>query len=213
MTSSVINRFSHLGTDPLRSFRFYAEFLKPSGVDTFSPKIKTGGTPPAAGATPVGKSTGFYGGFTNISGLNINTQAIQYREGGYNTTVHQIPGMTTFQPITMQRGVLYGNDQAMTWMKGLFAATAGEGIATTASKSYRVDVNLYVMDHPNANATSEKNIPRMKFQIHNAWITGLNYSDLNAADGALLFETMTLVHEGMSVGFTKPDQTFTFVTP
>ena len=182
-----IDRWGSIATDPLRSFRFKATFQKTS-EDPFNTAI----------------TTGWVGGFTNISGLNITTQAIQYREGGYNTTVHQIPGMTTFSPITFQRGVLYGNDQAITWMRGLFAASAGDGLATTsAGKTFRVNVDIEVMDHPNASATD--NVPKMGFRVHNAWISGLNYTDLNANDGALFYESMQLVHEGLSVYFTTPD--------
>jgi hypothetical protein len=42
----------------------------------------------------------------------------------------------------------------------------------------------------------------MGFKVHNAWISTLNYTDLNAADGAILFESMSLVHEGLSAFFT-----------
>lgn len=199
-TDSVINRFSTLATDPLRSFRFIAEFSDPAlnGESVFSTKITSTAS---AKASLNGLSTGFIGGFTSISGLNITTQAIQYREGGYNTTVHQIPGMTQFTPITMQRGVLYGNDQAITWMRGLFAAVSGDGIAAGAAtaKGYRCNIKLWVMDHPNSGSD---NIPRMGFDIRNAWITQLSYTDLNANDGAILFESLNLVHEGLSVFFT-----------
>lgn len=187
ITSSNINRFSSIATDPLRSFRFKAEF-KPASTDqnVFNTAI----------------TTGWVGGFTSISGLSITTQSIQYREGGYNTTVHQVPGMTTFSPVTLQRGVLMGNDQAITWMRGLFAAASGDGLATTSlSKTFRVNVDIYVMDHPNAGPTNS-NTPKMGFRIHNAWITGLNYTDLNANDGAILYESMQLIHEGLSVFFT-----------
>lgn len=204
--SSIINRFSTLATDPLRSFRFYAEFTKIGNDEPFTSKILTSSkTSPATS----GSSTGWIGGFSQISGLSINTQSIQYREGGYNTTVHQVPGMTTFSPVTFQRGVLYGNDQAITWMRGMFAAASGEGIAmrsASADRSFRVNINIYVMDHPNTKGTiagsDDSNIPRMGFKIHNAWITTLNYTDLNAADGAILYESMSLVHEGLSVFFT-----------
>lgn len=199
-TDSVINRFSTLATDPLRSFRFIAEFSDPAlnGESVFSPKI----TSSANSSTNLNSlSTGFIGGFVSVSGLNITTQAIQYREGGYNTTVHQIPGMTTFTPITFQRGVLYGNDQAMTWMRGLFAAVSGDGISagSSTSKGYRCNIKLWVMDHPNS---ADNNIPRMGFDIRNAWITQLSYTDLNANDGAILFESLNIVHEGLSVFYT-----------
>ena len=203
MTDSVINRFSTLATDPLRSFRFIVEFsdAAQNNESVFSTKITTSAN---AKASTTSLSTGFIGGFTSVSGLNITTQAIQYREGGYNTTVHQIPGMTTFTPITLQRGVLYGNDQAITWMRGLFAAASGDGIAAGAvnSKSYRVNAKIWVMDHPNS---ADNNTPRMGFDIRNAWITQLSYTDLNANDGAILFESLNLVHEGLSVFFTDSE--------
>ena len=202
MTDSIINRFSTLATDPLRSFKFVAEFSQAGTEPVFDKRILTSSS--TAPATS-GVSTGWIGGFSNISGLSVNTQSIQYREGGYNTTVHQVPGMTTFTPITMQRGVLYGNDQAITWMRGLFGASSGEGLATggtgSAAKSFRVNINVYVMSHPDAGSDT----PVMGFKIHNAWISTLNYTDLNAADGAILFESMSLVHEGLSVFFTGPD--------
>jgi phage tail-like protein len=116
--------------------------------------------------------------------------------------------MTTFSPISLQRGVLDGNDQAITWMRGLFAAAAGDGIATGSGNTFRVNIDIYVMDHPNSAGTvanSNANVPRMGFRVHNAWITGLNYTDLNANDGALLFESMQLVHEGLSIFFTDDD--------
>ena len=182
--NTIIKRFnSSLATDPLRSFRFYAEFTQ-AGDGVFSTSL----------------TSGWVGGFTSIDGLAITTQAIQYREGGYNTTVHQIPGMTTFTPVTFSRGVLSGNDQAMTWMRGLFAASAGEGIGVGAGKGFRVNVKIYVQDHPNATVTDATT--KMAFEIHNAWITGLNYTGLDATNGAILFETMQLVHEGLSVYFT-----------
>jgi phage tail-like protein len=197
MPEQIINRFSSVATDPLRSFRFHVEFLPPQQGGTVNPKI-----------------TGFKGGFTQISGLGINTQSIAYREGGYNTTIHQIPGMTTFNPISLNRGVVVGNDQGMAWMKHLFAAAAGDGIAL-GTNDFRCDLKIYVMDHPaasNATATTGPeageggaNIPKMGFHVHNAWISTLNYSDLDAGGNNIMVETIGLVHEGLSVFFTNAD--------
>jgi len=202
MASSTLSTYnSSLATDPLRGFRFTASFTPTAGAAAFDTRITdttNPGTVPTAGV-----STGWVGGFTNISGLQINTQNIQYREGGYNTTVHQIPGMTTFTPVTFTRGVLFGNDQAITWMRGLFAAAAGAGLngAGNTNRNFRCDIVLQVNDHPNTNASVDA--PKMAFKIHNAWITGLSYTDLDATNGAILFETMQLVHEGLSVFFTN----------
>ena len=191
---TTINRFGSIATDPLRSFRFKCEFTAGQG---------------AKGVFDTALTT-WKGGFTNISGLNITTQSIQYREGGYNTTVHQVPGMTTFSPITLQRGVMIGNNNAITWMRGLFAAASGDGIATGSDdKSFRVNLSIWVMDHPGAG---DSLTPKMKFKVHNAWISGLNYTDLNANDGALFYESMQLVHEGLSVEFTDEKGNFKNLT-
>lgn len=189
MAQSSISRFSKLATDPLRSFRFLATFT-PAQDTLFSDKL-----------------TSFTGGFTNISGLSINTQSIGYREGGFNTTLHQVPGMTTFSPVTFQRGTLYLKDEAITWMKGLFTAAAADGVPNAAgNKGFRCNIDIDVLDHPlGANQLEGdvlKNAIKMKFKVHNAWITSLSYSDLNAGDSQILFETMQLVHEGLSVSFT-----------
>jgi phage tail-like protein len=188
----LINRFSSVATDPLRSFRFYAEFL-----------------PPQQGSKVNTKITGFSGGFTQVSGLGINTQSIAYREGGYNTTIHQVPGMTTFNPISFNRGVIYKNDQAIAWMKHLFAAAAGDGIAL-GENDFRCDIKIYVLDHPaasNATATASGEggafTPKMGFHVHNAWISTLNYSDLDAGGNNLMVETIGVVHEGLSVFYTQ----------
>lgn len=190
MAQSSISRFSKLATDPLRSFRFLADFrITSTGEQVFSSKV----------------TSGFTGGFTSITGLSIQTQSIGYREGGMNTTLHQVPGMTQFQPITFQRGAIYGKDEAITWMRGLFAASAGEGVSL-GGRSFRCNVDIYVLDHPVARPDNDRingNEYKMKFTVHNAWISSLDYSGLNAADNQLLYETMTLVHEGLTVEFVQ----------
>lgn len=204
MASTTPNRYnSTLATDPLRSFRFYAEFT-PVGGTQFDKRI---GDSASGKYTTTGVSDGWIGGFSSITGLNISTQAIQYREGGYNTTVHQVPGMTMFQPVTFTRGVILGNDQAMTWMRGLFAASAGAGLNPASSgtaANFRVDVLIKVQDHVNTSDPSNDPV-RLAFKIHNAWISNLSYSDLDATNGAILFETMQLTHEGLSVYYTNKD--------
>jgi phage tail-like protein len=181
-----ISRFSSIVTDPLRNFKFFAEFT------------------PATTAFDAEIAPSVAAGFTSITGLGINTQSIPYREGGYNTTIHQIPGMTTFTPITFQHGTLNSNYQGIKWMRGLFAAAAGEGIAITpGSNDFRVNVKIYVLDHPATVDGDLHKIAKMRFDVHNAWITTLQYSDLNAGDQNILFEQMTLVHEGLSVGYMK----------
>lgn len=178
----TIDTRATIETDPMRSFRFRASFNPVGSNGVFDNAI-----------------TSFSGGFASISGLSITTAPIPYREGGYNTTTHQIPGMTSFEPITLSRGVLFGNDSAITWMRGLFGASSGEGLNVTDSgkSAFRCNITIEVMEHP--NAVDKTNTPRLGFFIHNAWISSLNYSNLDAGTNGIMYESMTLVHEGLSV--------------
>jgi len=153
-----ISRFSSIATDPLRNFKFYVEFSKITTGDGTTQRT-----------TPDDIVT-VKGGFTSVTGLAISTQSIPYREGGYNTTIHQIPGMTTFSPVTLQRGALTTNTQGLRWMRRLFAAASGEGIAIASGQEYRCDVTIYVLDHPAIvqDTTDLASIAKMKFKIRNA---------------------------------------------
>ena len=189
--ATIINNRSTLVTDPLRNFRFLV---------TFTPQDSTN-----TGLTSL-KSATF--GFTSVSGLSVSTDSIPYREGGYNTTVHQIPGQTTFTPLTLQRGVLIGSKQNWDWMRQLFATVTAGNTTRGVDQNFRCDLEIAVLSHPipgspNANdtTTNSQDHVAMRFKVYNAWPTSVAYSDLNAGDNALFVEQMTLVHEGFDVNW------------
>lgn len=188
---TIINNRSTLITDPLRNFRFLVTFIPQDTNNTTLNGLKT--------ATF---------GFTSVSGMSVTTDSIPYREGGYNTTVHQIPGQTTFTPITLQRGVILGTKQNWDWMRNLFSTVAGGGSLRSVSQNFRCDLEIQVLSHPipaasdaagdNAATTDHT---AMRFHVYNAWPTAVAYSDLNAGDNALFVEQMSLVHEGFDVNW------------
>ena len=187
---TIINNRSELATDPIRNFRFLV---------TFKPLQKGIGDDWLSNSGPI-KSASV--GFTSVSGLSVTTDSIPYREGGYNTTVHQIPGQTTFAPITLQRGVVLGTDQHWKWMRKLFSTVQGANSATNLStNNFRADVEIAVLSHPISGEGDALDHVAMRFNVYNAWITSLAYSDLNAGDNALFVEQLTLVHEGFDVNW------------
>jgi phage tail-like protein len=185
---TIINNRSTLITDPIRNFRFLVQF-KPQGTNPTLDALK-----------------GVTLGFTSVSGLSVTTDSIPYREGGYNTTVHQIPGQTTFTPITLQRGVILGTNQNWEWMRNLFATVAAGGSTRSIAQNFRCNLEVQVLSHPIPSAGEEDNSAAtdhvaMRFEVYNAWPTSVAYSDLNAGDNALFVEQMTLVHEGFDVNW------------
>jgi phage tail-like protein len=197
--ATAINNRSNQAIDPIRNFRFLVGFEKVlSTTSQWDPKP--------------------YIGFTSVSGLAITTESIPYREGGYNTTVHQIPGQSSFSPVTFQRGVTIGSSQHWEWMKMMFQTVLGGSLSST-TQSFRSDVIIKVLNHPvpfdanatnygstgNENQAATTDLVVAQFRLYNAWPTSLAYSDLNAGDNALMVEQMTLVHEGLVMDWATYD--------
>ena len=217
--ATIINNRSSIATDPLRNFRFLVRFIP----QTITITGGTNGNPNDIGGWAKGMTTATFG-FTSVSGMAVSTESIPYREGGYNTTVHQIPGQTSFAPISLQRGVLLGSSQNYNWMRQLFQTVQGS-TSRSLPENFRCDIEIDVLSHPVASTgkqtpavganqsngasvgsvdaydtggTQEDHVA-MRFKVYNAWISALAYSDLNAGDNAILVEQMSIVHEGFDI--------------
>ena len=208
--ATISNNRATLATDPLRNFRFLVTFIPISAATT---------TTTAGSSSAVSALSNITFGFTSVSGMAVTTDSIPYREGGYNTTVHQIPGQTTFQPIMLQRGVVLGTSQNWDWMRNLFATVQGStgGSTLGGGQNFRCDIEIDVLQHPIPSGTNSlsdaaagsagsvapasKDVVAQRFYIYNAWPTSISYSDLNAGDNALLVEQVTLVHEGIDISW------------
>ncbi len=207
-SSFAINaRSNPLMSDPLRNFRFLVSFRPYSKK---RPNLQN-----------MGKSTmdsAYTFGFTSVSGLTVATESIPYREGGMNTTLHQVPGQSTFSPVTLSRGVHIGNGKAWRWMRRMFSVTAAPGrgqttetgINSTPDYNFRSSVDIMVLTHPPDRTNDNDNRAyaaggtrndtiAVAYRLYNAWISSLAYSDLNAGDNAILVEQIVLAHEGFDM--------------
>lgn len=182
--------FSSVTTDAIRNFRFLVQFLPHGGGNSwFSGTM----------------------GFTNVSGLAVTVDPIAYREGGFNTNMHYLPGQASFQPLQFTRGQTLGGSANATWMKKLFIAVQGNGGGTLGSE-FRANIDIHVLSHPNPKGTAGSNSANavdaytlhrsMSFRVYNAWITSLVYGDLSAGGNGLMVEGMSVVHEGFDVTYT-----------
>ena len=192
--AAITNTLSTLMTDPVRNFRFLVTFQP-----TADWKDK--------GFTPAKM------GFVSLSGLSVTTEPIAYREGGYNTNVHQIPGQSAFTPITLSKGVMLGQSSNMAWMKRLFSVIT-PSVTQGVGAGFRCNIDIQVLSHPNPQASTglvegtqaQASTPydqhtSLRFKVYNAWITSLSYSNLDAGANTLMVEEMSLVHEGFDVAY------------
>ena len=134
------------------------------------------------------RNTIFRIGFTEVSGLDFETEVIEYREG--SSTLYsksKQPGLTKFSNITLKRGTFQGDyDFYKLWRETYFFQESNK----TGSR-YRRTVTIKLLN--------ESHEPVITWKILNAWPSKVQSTDLKADANEVAIETMELVHEGLEI--------------
>jgi phage tail-like protein len=124
-------------------------------------------------------------GFTEVSGLEFETEVIEYREGSsplYHKTKQ--PGLTKYSDITLKQGTFLGDFEMYTLWKNTIMFQEGKA-------KFRRDITIRLLD--------EEHKPIITWTVKNAWPRKVAYADLKADANEIIIETMVLVHEGLSI--------------
>jgi phage tail-like protein len=118
------------------------------------------------------------GGFSECSGLQVETEFTDYREGGLNDYVHRFAGPTKYPPLILKHG--------LTQIDGLWAwhQEVVQGQVTRHSGT------IYLLD--------KKRIPVMWWDFKEAFPVKWTGPDLRADSGGIAIESMELAHRGLS---------------
>lgn len=122
-------------------------------------------------------------GFQKVSGLKMNTDVIEYREGGDNITVTKTPGLVKFDPITLERGMSEDTDM-WDWASKIFHMDE-----TSHTQKFRANVKIKLKDCRTGDVVKIWEIP-------NAWISRYETGEFDATSSNVMIETMELQHEG-----------------
>jgi len=126
-------------------------------------------------------------GFTEVSGLDFETEVIEYREGNskkYNKTKQ--PGLTKFSNVTLKRGTFEGDfDFFESWKKTYYFQEKNK-----TGDLYRRTVTIKLLN--------EEHKPIILWVLENAWPSKIQSTDLKADANEVAIETMELVHEGLT---------------
>lgn len=127
-------------------------------------------------------------GFTEVSGLDFETEVIEYREGNskkYNKSKQ--PGLTKFANVTLKRGTFEGDFAYFKeWQKTYYFQ---EGNKTGSRFRRTVTIKLLNEEHK----------PIITWTLLNAWPSKVQSTDLKADANEVAIETMELVHEGLDI--------------
>ena len=120
--------------------------------------------------------------FTEVSGLEMQMEVMEYEEGGNNGFVHHLPGRTKIGRLTLKRGMTCSND-FLNWQMQ---------IASGDIKRRNVSVAVF--------AASGEELVRWNFD--NAYPVKWSGPAFDASGSAVAVETLELAHDGMKIGQT-----------
>lgn len=115
--------------------------------------------------------------FSEVTGFDISTDAIDYREGDDPTHVRKLPGLNKYGNVTLKRGIT-DSMNLYDWHKSI-----------VDGKTDRKTVAIVVRD--------EEGKDRARFEISEAWPIKYDPMDLNAKGNDVSIETLELVNEGV----------------
>lgn len=120
-------------------------------------------------------------GFTEVSGLDVETEVIEYRHGAspeYHKTKQ--PGMRKYSNISLKRGTFQGDNEFFDWFN-----------TTSLNKVERRDLTLSLLN--------ENHEPVVVWKIKNAFPIKVQSTDLKADGNEVAIETLELAHEGLVI--------------
>jgi phage tail-like protein len=126
-------------------------------------------------------------GVSKISALRRTTEVIEHREGGDPSSSRKSPGRTSFEPITLERGVTH--DPAFEdWANLVWRLGAGLG-GEVALASFRKDVVIELLN--------EAGQVVLAYKVFRCWVSKFQaLPDLDADAATTAFQSITLENEG-----------------
>ena len=124
-------------------------------------------------------------GVSKASALKRSTDVVSHREGGDISTARKSPGLTKYEPVTLERGITF--DLEFEKWANLVYSTEGDGAVSLANFRKNILLELY-----NDQGTLVR-----RYQLFRCWVseyTALPELDANA--NAIAFETIILQNEG-----------------
>jgi phage tail-like protein len=120
-------------------------------------------------------------GFTEVTGLDIQVEAIEYREGSSpEYSKIKMPGMQKFSNITLKRGSMLGDSDFYKWIN-----------TTSLNTAERRDIIISLLN--------EMHAPVITWKAKNAFAIKVQASDLKSDGNEVAIETLELAHEGLNI--------------
>jgi phage tail-like protein len=124
-------------------------------------------------------------GVSKVGALKRTTEVVKHRSGGENSTDHKSPGRSTFDAITLERGITHDREfERWANMVHPYSGDAGMDLV-----NYKKDLTLEVMN--------EKGHVAFRYFLYDCWVSEYTaIPNLDANANAVAIESIKIEMEG-----------------
>jgi len=120
-------------------------------------------------------------GFTEVSGLDVETELIEYRQGASpEYSKIKMPGMQKYSNITLKRGSFKNDNEYYQWWNTVKLNTID-----------RRDITIKLLN--------EEHEPVIVWKVKNAFPVKVQSTDLKGDGNETAIESMEVAHEGLTI--------------
>lgn len=120
-------------------------------------------------------------GFTEVSGLDVETELIEYRQGASpEYSKIKMPGMQKYSNITLKRGTFKNDNEMFQWWNTVKLNTIE-----------RRDITIKMLN--------EEHEPVIVWKVKNAFPLKVQSTDLKGDANETAIESMEVAHEGLTI--------------
>jgi len=129
----------------------------------------------------------YVAGVSKVSALSRTTEPVEHREGGDPSTVRKSPGQTSYEAVTLERGVTH-DVEFERWANKVW--NWGSGLGSEVSlKDFRKDVIIEFYNEAGQLAIA--------YRVYRCWVSEYQaLPELDAGGNAIAIQTLKLENEG-----------------
>jgi phage tail-like protein len=129
----------------------------------------------------------YVAGVNKVSALKRTTEMVEHREGGDPSSSRKSPGRTSYDAITLERGVTH-DPEFEAWANKVWNFGAGLG-SEVSLKDFRKDIIIDMFNEAGQKVIS--------YKVYRCWVSEYQaLPDLDANANAVAIQTIKLENEG-----------------
>lgn len=141
----------------------------------------------------------YVAGVSRVGALSRSTEVVTYRQGGDPSIQIKSPGQTSYEAITLERGITHDTEFER-WANKVWNFQSGEGTEVSL-KDFRKDIIIEVFNEAGQKV--------LAYKVYRCWVSQFTaLPELDASASAIAIESIQLENEGWERDYevTEPEE-------